>query len=457
MEPISLDPASQWDQATTQVLFNVYDTLVKIDPKSFKILPSLAVNWKAERDGKVWVFILRRGVKFSNGKPLTSEDVVFSFRRLLKKEAGKFFFYFLKDVKAEGPYKVVFSLKKKFSPFLHVLTMVQASVVYGKDGKFKPIGTGPYMVSLWEKGKRMILKKNPYYWGLTGNVNKIVLIFNLSMNSIYALLMDGKLDMTNAISVTRVDALKNSDKFHLHSFPVLSLAFLIFNPSDPWAKNLYLREALSYLWNPEWVKLSYREFRKPACRILTFHEKECLWEYNPRKAEKIIKSRGIKGKAELSLIYPENSLLTRMFLPFVRKAEEYGIRIRLFPVKDPDRLKILARREYSMAYYLWLWDYPEPYSMLSFLLPEGKMPPYYPTLMSFPQSFLLREKLQRALSIISQVERCKLYGSLESSIRKFYPLIPLHQLKLSIFSSSRVKGIFIDPAGILRYQYLNKE
>ncbi len=457
-EPLTLDPASQWEDASSQVVANIYDTLVKVDPETLKIQPSLAERWECSEDGKTWIFTLRKGIKFSNGQPLTSGDVVFSFRRLLKKEAGGFLFYFLKDVKSLGLYRVMFVLKKRFSPFLHVLTVTQASIVYGKEGKFKPIGTGPYFVKLWEKGKRMILVKNPYYRGKMGNIDRVILIFNLSMDSIYSLLMEGKLDITNGISISRVEALKNSDKFHLYSFPVLSLEYLVFNPSDRWAARASVRKALSYLWNPRWIFLAFGQFRNPVCRIITLGDRDCLWKYAPAKASRIIRSSGLQGKARLTLLYPEDPLYTKIFVPFAHEAKKRGINIKLLPVGNSQKLdRMFARRDYSIALYSWIWDYPEPYNMLSFLLPGAKMLPSYPTLSSFPQADLLRKTLSRALSIPSEEERMKIYTSIERAIYKDHLLIPIAQLKTSFFASNRLKGISADSTGILRFRDIYKK
>ncbi len=462
-EPETLDPASQWDDASAQIVANIYQTLVRVDPSGLKILPSLAVSWRSSPDGKTWIFNLRRGVRFSNGEPLTSRDVVFTFKRLLNKEAGRFLFYFLKDVEARGPYQVVFTLKREFSPFLHVLTVVQASVVYGKEGKFKPIGSGPYYVKLWQKGKRMILLRNPFYMGRRGNIDKVVVLFGLSMDSIYSLLMEGKLDMTNGISISKVEALKNSDKFRLWTFPILSLEYLTFNPSDPWAKYSFVREAISYLWNPRWMSLAFGRFRAPACRILQFgngeknSNKNCLWRYCPERAMRIVKRKGLAGKVRMTLVYPEEPLYSKVFLAFAHEAGKYGIKIKLFPIRDIKEFnRILAQRKFSIVYYSWIWDYPEPFSMLSFLLPEGRMLSSYPTLSSFPQAVSLRKQLYKVLGILSEKKREDIYEDLELKIYRNHLLIPIAQLKKSFFASSRISGVSVDTIGLLRYERLYK-
>ncbi len=457
-EPRTIDPAVQWEDVSSLVVSNVFETLVGVKPGSLRIVPKLAVRWERSKDGKTWVFYLRPGVKFQNGEPLTSKEVVYSFKRLLKKNPGKFLFPFLKEVKPLGRDRVVFVLKREFSPFLHVLTVTQASIVYPSRGELGFVGTGPYYISLWQKGKRMILKKNPFYWGKTGNIDKIVMLFSLSMDSIYSLLLRDKLDLTNGISMSKVEALRNSGRFYLYSSPVLSLEYLVFNPKDPWAKKGFVRKALSYIWNSRWVELSFGSYRDPACRILPFSSHACLYSYQPEKAAGLIRKNKAYGKVKLTLVYPGESLYTKLFLPFVNEAKKVGVKIKLVPVREKKRLdEIYRKKEYSISTFTWIWDYPEPYNILSFLLSGDEVLVNYPTISSFPGVRSLRNSLEKALKIESSEDRRKIYERVEGEILNKRWVIPISYLKTSVFVNKRIKGIKADPTGLIGLGEIFKE
>ena len=80
---IGFDPAFQPTDDNAYGIYAVYNKLVDLDPKELKPIPALAESWTVSPDGKTWTFKLHQGVKFSDGRPMTSKDVVYSFRRLI--------------------------------------------------------------------------------------------------------------------------------------------------------------------------------------------------------------------------------------------------------------------------------------------------------------------------------------------------------------------------------------
>ena len=78
---IDLDPDSTQDPTSIQAELMVYDQLVRLNPAGTAVIPDLAESWSSTPDGKVWTFHLRPGIKFSNGQPITAQDVAYSFNR----------------------------------------------------------------------------------------------------------------------------------------------------------------------------------------------------------------------------------------------------------------------------------------------------------------------------------------------------------------------------------------
>jgi ABC-type transport system substrate-binding protein len=187
----NLDPASGvWVFATEQL----YDGLVSIGPNLTPI-PGLAEYWKAEDDGRRTVFYLRKGSRFHNGRVITSEDVKYSFERLLRPDvASPFFEYFLTRVAGarefrEGkasevsgfltPAAEVFEIHwiSPFSAALPLLGLSFAKVLpkdlvesQGRNFFFKPVGSGPFAFESWMRSPRLEivgvrLERNPRYFG----------------------------------------------------------------------------------------------------------------------------------------------------------------------------------------------------------------------------------------------------------------------------------------------------
>ena len=132
-DPPKLDPAASGPTgAIDTVCSMVYSRLVNYKPDASGVIPDLAERWEVSRDGKVYTFFLRKGVKWHNGKEFTAADVKFSFDRLLNpRTAAPYAPNFGKDVRVEavGPTTVRFTLPTPNAAFLALLAVPPSSVV----------------------------------------------------------------------------------------------------------------------------------------------------------------------------------------------------------------------------------------------------------------------------------------------------------------------------------------
>ncbi|WJV44645.1 ABC transporter substrate-binding protein [Streptomyces flavofungini] len=171
-EPETLSPLLGYGKDGNSKIF---DGLLTHDA-DMKLRPALAAKLpKVSDDGKTYTFELRKGVKFSDGKPFTAKDVVFTYETILDKKtnnASKTELDALKSVEAKGEGTVVFHLKYPYAPFAErtVLPIAPQHIAGKQDvntGSFttKPVGTGPYELVKWSKGEKLVFKANPGYWG----------------------------------------------------------------------------------------------------------------------------------------------------------------------------------------------------------------------------------------------------------------------------------------------------
>jgi peptide/nickel transport system substrate-binding protein len=148
-----------------------YSQLVRFD-ENMAIQPELAESWTLSDDKLTWTFKLRQGVKFHDGQELTSDDVKFSFDRLLDKSAGgKADFTAVDKIEPAGKYQVKFVTKEPFAALLAALAgfwgyiVTEAGVSKGGGDLNKiTMGTGPFMLADWKVEQQMVFKKNPTYW-----------------------------------------------------------------------------------------------------------------------------------------------------------------------------------------------------------------------------------------------------------------------------------------------------
>ena len=171
LETTMFDPHTSILGSSWQVLHMIYDSLVDMD--NLKPVPKLAVSWD-NPDPKTWVFQIRKGVKFSNGREMTVADVIGSIQRVADPKTGSFFINELgkiDKVEKTGDQEVTLRLGESFGPVLDALSATMTSILPMEElraGRFDPtkamMGTGPFMVQSHVQDDHWVLVRNPHYW-----------------------------------------------------------------------------------------------------------------------------------------------------------------------------------------------------------------------------------------------------------------------------------------------------
>lgn len=165
----SLDPATITDAVGQSVNWSLRNNLVEIDADG-KPIPELAESWESTPDAAQWVFKIRKGVEFHNGKTLDAQDVVETInhhRGEESKSAAKGIVDPIKDIKADGKNTVVFFLHGGNADFPFIMSDYHLTIQPAgtKEAEFeKGIGTGGYMLVSHEPGVRALTKRNPNFW-----------------------------------------------------------------------------------------------------------------------------------------------------------------------------------------------------------------------------------------------------------------------------------------------------
>lgn len=184
----------------------IFDGLVSRDA-GLALVPALADKLPAASpDGLTWTATLRPGVRFSDGTPLSAQDVVFTFRSVLDPKVNSTIasnYDALAQVDAPDERTVVFRLKYPYAPFAQrlLLGIVPRSAFAGRDintAPFNtaPVGTGPYTVAEWRKGDRMVLRANDRYWGGVPAVTTATVVFVTDDNARATRMGAGEFDAT---------------------------------------------------------------------------------------------------------------------------------------------------------------------------------------------------------------------------------------------------------------------
>jgi peptide/nickel transport system substrate-binding protein len=251
-EPDQLDPNKTSAYFSFEVLENVYDTLVEPDA-NLEMRPALAESWDVSPDQLTWTFHLRQGVTFHDGSPLTADDIVYTYRRIIDEElANVDKLSAVTDVRATNPETVVLRLKQPTPNLLTNLggfkgmAIVQRKNVESGQIATHPIGTGPFAFESQKSGDSISLKANPAYWGGAPKVSGVIFRFIPEKSTALSALQAGEVDWTDSIPTQRVNQLKDDDSVNLAVTPSNDYWYLALNEArKPW-NDVRVRQAIAY-------------------------------------------------------------------------------------------------------------------------------------------------------------------------------------------------------------------
>ncbi len=235
------DPILQTGIAVSQpALNNTFDRLTYIVPGTWELRPRLATSWEASQDAKSWTFKLRRGVRFSNGKPLTSRDVAWTLRRILDKRNGSSAYARLSSeldpdgISTPDAHTVVVRLKKPDAQFPNFMGAYQTGIhPNGSDPKKDPIGTGPFMIKSWKPTLGWEIVRNPNYWvkGLP-YLDSVRAVYIADPNTKAQAVISGSADISDRIPFTQVGAIRANTNLRLYTLPGAVFLDYVFDQSQ---------------------------------------------------------------------------------------------------------------------------------------------------------------------------------------------------------------------------------
>src|SRR5512132_803875 len=260
LAPTWFDPAETPGIGTPWlILYALHDALVKPMPGN-AMAPSLAESWSLSKDGLVQEFVLRPGVKFHNGEPVTADDVKFSFERY-RGAANKLMKDKVAAVEVVDPGRVRFRFKEPWPDFMTYygsLTTGAGWIVprkylekVGDDGfKRAPVGAGPYRFVSFNPGVELVLEAFEGYWRKTPSVKRLVFKSVTEEETRLVMLKRGEADIAYSIRGALAEELQRTPGLTLKPNYPPGTFWLVFpeqwtDPKSPWA-NQKVRLAASH-------------------------------------------------------------------------------------------------------------------------------------------------------------------------------------------------------------------
>jgi peptide/nickel transport system substrate-binding protein/oligopeptide transport system substrate-binding protein len=398
-DPATLDPARIRDVYSLSVTQQIFDGLVQFDHK-LTVTPALAQHWKASRDGLVWTFTLRKGVRFHHGRELTADDVIYSLTRLVdpktKSGAADLFVGIrgarefqegaaseIAGVTAPDSHTVQVTLVEGARPFVAALAVGHAKIVprdlaeqQGDQFGRHPTGTGPFRFVRWDKGREIVLEANPDYFDGPPRLSRLIYrIFpGAPVDQIYQEFQRGALE-DSPVPAKEYRQVIASPKHVYVKRPMFSLRHYGFNVGSKPLDDRRVRQAIIYAINREAIVeedfLGRHTFARGILPpgTMAYNPKLVGFPHDPSRARKLLGEAGYPDGRGLPPIPMWSSVkhegIVREHERITRDLAAVGIRAEFNYLTDwPAFLAAMEAKRFPVFLQAWYADVPDPDNFL---------------------------------------------------------------------------------------------
>jgi oligopeptide transport system substrate-binding protein len=483
-EPPTLDPGLASDVVSITVINNIYRGLVITD-KYLKIKPEMAQTWELSADGKHYQFFLRKGLKWSDGKPLIAQDFYDGIQRNLNPKTAAPYAFFLFYIKNAKPYydgkiknfktvgvKAIRATQLEFTleapcPFFTNLLATSVYFPIRKDliqrygDNFTEaknfVGNGPYLLDDWKHEDHIKLSSNPNYWG-KAPINKTVEMLMIAEPSTSLMMYEsGELDFAETASslpIKEVRRLKGRKDFHFLSLH--GIAYIGFNITKPPINNPLIRKALALAIDKNYFPKLFQSGETPISNYispgLTGYSPKTGLDFNPKQAQKLLAQAGYpngknfpKTSFWISASSAESNQLAEILQYQWKKNLNIDITVQRADFKV--YLKQLSDDPPAIWRLQWYVDYPDPDSYLTVFISESGNNYTKWKNKQFDQW------VKTAGQSLNTKQREILYTKAQQLLlEKDVALIPLYVIPKNYLLNPEKKGVFMSPMNLLTFE-----
>lgn len=396
----TLDPAIAYDEISAFCLHHVYDTLLgypsDADPAAaVRLAPHLADRYTVSPDGLVYRFHLRAGAQFSDGTPLTADDFVFAWRRVLRTPASPFPGFLapidgaeayaararddVPGLRADGDTLEV-RLTSPDAAFVYVLAMpfttpLRAAVTaaHGDDLRRTVVGTGPFVVAAWREGEALELARNPRYWDAPRPyLDRLVFRENLPRGAAFLEFMRGDVDVIDRLAPADWLAIRDQPGWqpYVRVEPQLSTFGARMDVRRPPFDDVRVRRALNFAVDKDrqvrvlhGLGVAAHGMLPPG--MLGRDDALAPYPHDPARARALLAEAGYGGGLDLEYVTVQEEYAVRLAQLMQADLAEVGVRVSLKVMSFATFLEAVASPDGpAFSYTSWLIDYPDPSNFL---------------------------------------------------------------------------------------------
>lgn len=457
----SFDKTTVFQNESLWLIQQINESLYTPTPDGKHVRPWLATSYKASNGGKRYTFKLRKGVRFSNGQPMTAADVKFSLDDARAQTKGwGFLDAAIKNVQVKDSQTVVVNLKYQWAPFLADIALFANGIIPKnfagqKRAEFykHPIGTGPFM---WDKrvvGQSVTFKRNPYYWQKgKPYLDSVTWTFVTDQNTRELQLRGGQIEVDEFPPFNSIKKLQNTPGVVMRLFPSTRTDYLLMNEQYPPLADRNVRRAISYAIDRAAIVRSVLfGHGKPANSFMPpqvpFYDPRAPGiQYNLAKAKaELAKSDYADGfKVELQVGAGEqvDNAIGQILQQALKKL---GITVTFKQVDTSTAFSNIQAQKYQLGFSYWTMDIADPDELVTFAVdPKGGGANSFFTGYENPKIVELTHKAQRNTN---PAARRSLYRQIQRIAAEDAFMGFLYYSPFRYAYSSKVHGFFVYPLG----------
>lgn len=489
-DSLFLDPVLNDANVDIWVLSNLYDTLLLPTDDGKGVEPGLASEWKVADDGTSVTLTLRDGIMFSDGTPITAEDVQWSLKRAANPEIGiwSFLLTSVQDVVIQDEKTVVLQLKQPDPAIVSALSVFNTQIMpkhafeaaAGATDEEKakayaehPVSSGPFVLESWERGSEMKLVRNPHYWRQGEDGQPLPYLDGISFQVIpedatrILKIQAGELDGAEFIPYSRVSELQGDSNLQMVLFPSTRVQYVTLNvrpqldgQDNPLA-NEKVRQAMNYAVDKEAIiqvvthgvgsqMTSYMSSATPL------HVGDTpLYPVDLEKAKQLMQEAGFPdGFSTSLLVLAGNQDEIGMATALQQMWGQIGIKLELQQVDNATRTDQYRAGTFTMRLAAWTDDIADPNEITSYFA-------YSPTIDALHTGWKNEEVdglFEASQKEMDPAKRAEQYARIQEIYNATGPIVPLYQTPYPVVLRGNVKGFVQIPLGnnIFAETYLEK-
>jgi peptide/nickel transport system substrate-binding protein len=310
----SLHPYAYSGGGISGIWQHVIEPLVEMDYSRNEYAGLLADSW--EFQGRKWVFHLRKGIRFHDGSPFTSKDVVFSIDRMTndKRSLQRSNFREVTGVEAPDDYTVILATKKPNAVLLERLNnrFIVSKAVVEKNGNqldnYK-VGTGPYKLVSWQRDGHLVLTRNDDYWRGKPEVKEVLFKTVKEESARVAGLLAGQTDAISNLSIEEIERLEKHPRTRVQKVPGYRMYFLAMNVAFKPFDNKLVRQAVNHSIDPHVIMKHIFDGNGDVLdgplnsNMIGYDPNIKRYPHDPKRARQLLSQAGYPNGVEVKLVF----------------------------------------------------------------------------------------------------------------------------------------------------------